>query len=187
MPVLPAAGGGDSANASFSSSSSSAQRTKRALMLGALAAALVVGAILAGVLGSRAVEKKQRRTPIPIEKVTYTMVTEGLANAVLPVPITTNSYTAGPAQQNTTPTTTTTQGTFNKDTSATSNTTFGTFYENSKKLVGLSTPPASPKFNPAALTLPEGAVAVPSWKAAGEAAASGRVLCYPKTGNEVCI
>ena len=177
------------AAATTSTASTAVGKKKRIILWSLLSGALVIGAVLAGVLGSRAAKEKRR--PLPIEKVTYTMVTEGLAPAlVMPVPansvmlqqqnITTPAAGAGAGAT----TTTTTEGTFNSDTGATSNTIFGTFYENTKKLVGISTPP--PIFDPSKMVVPEGAVAVPSWKAAGYATAgNGRVLCYPKTGKEV--
>ena len=176
--------------ATTSTASTTVSKKKRIILWSLLSGALVIGAVLAGVLGSQAANKKRR--PLPIEKVTYTMVTEGLAPAlVMPVPansvmlqqqnITTPAAGAGAT---TTTTTATTEGTFNSDTGATGNTIFGTFYENTKKFVGISTP--APIFDPSKMVVPEGAVAVPSWKAAGNAVAgNGRVLCYPKSGKEV--
>ena len=166
---------------------SSARRTKKALAMGAVAGVLVIGAVLAGVFGSRAAAPK-KRTPIPIEKVTYTMVTEGLRPAtVLPVAVVQVEQTitgAGtPVNANTTP-----QGTFSGDTSASQSSNI--FTQAFNKLSGSSSKPAP--FDPKAVALPPGAVAVPSWKALGDAmlvtsgaVASGRVVCYPKNGDEL--
>ena len=136
--------------------------------------------------GSKAADKKRR--PIPIEKVTYTMVTEGLRPAtVLPVPAVQAEQTitgAGtPITTNTTP-----QGTFSGDTTASQSSNI--FTQAFNKLSGGSGKPTP--FDPAAVALPPGAVAVPSWKALGDAmlvtsgaVASGRVVCYPKNGDEL--
>jgi len=180
-----------------------ASSKKRYVLWGLLASTLVVAAVLGGVFGSKAADK--RRRPIPIEKVTYTMVTEGLMSAtVQPVPL--SAVMAQLQQQggNTTPTTTATTGTPGTDTTTTpssttpgsstgssSTTSSGTsLFESCKNMVEVSSD--TPKFDPTAMVLPEGAVAVPSWKALGDATfvqgqaiASGRVICYPKTGKEV--
>ena len=171
---------------------------KRHVLWALVASALVVGAIVAGVFGSRAVANKKRR-PIPIEAVTYNMVTEGLIPAVV------QALSVVPLQERTTTTTTAPTSTAVAGSSTTGNTTttattkkpttvFGQAIDSVKSIVGLQ--PAAPKFDPTAMVLPPGAVAVPSWKAAGDAfgtqaawagaaVANGRVVCYAKTGQEV--
>jgi len=157
---------------------------------GLLASALVLGAVLGGVFGSRAAAPKKRH-PIPIEKVTYSMVTEGLMTAtVQPVAATT---LAAPRQNATIFDTTTAPSSRSSGTTNSTTSTIGKAFESLKNLVGISpsAPPIS-KFDPTAMVLPSGAVAVPSWKALGDATlvqgaalASGRVICYPKTGEDV--
>ena len=175
---------------------------KRYVLWGLLASTLVVGAVLGGVFGSRAAAPKKRR-PLPIEKVTYTMVTEGLRPAtVLPVPVIQAEQTitgagtlvtthhAGrhllrrhhhlahqhhPRQQY-----------HHQQQQLQRHQLFGGF----KNMVGVSSGYA--QVRPPAVALPAGAVAVPSWKALGDATlvtgaavASGRVVCYPKNGEEL--
>ena len=168
----------------------SRQRKKKTLLLGGVAGLLVVGAVLAGVFGSRAAANKKRR-PIPIESVTYTMVTEGLRPAtVVPLSL------APLQQQNATPSTSTLAGSSSSGTAPTTATSKPTsLFDSLKNLVGAgSSTPATPKFDPTAMVLPPGAVAVPSWKAmsdattaahVGAAVANGQVVCYARTGQEL--
>ncbi len=165
---------------------------KRALVYVALAFVLVAGAIVAGVLGSRAAADKKRRRPIPIESVTYATATEGLLSATVLLSMPTSTLPAAQEEEQPQPSTLT------EPTAPTSMLTQA--YQNLKSLVGGGSPPPTPPppSSKEAILLPAGAVAVPSWKAAkeafgdqalaahvGAAVANGRVLCYPTTGPEL--
>jgi hypothetical protein len=166
----------------------------------ALGAVVVTGAVLAGVLGSRAAQKPKRR-PIQVEEVTYQMVTEGLLPAAtLSLSETLNQLKqqnasaasgSGSSSDGTTTVTpvapTTTAPTASAPTVSGINKLIGGLFGGGG---GSSGDGSSNDIS--ALVLPEGAVVAPSWKqfnvvGGGLAAASanGRVLCYPKTGADV--
>ncbi|KAM3568821.1 hypothetical protein VYU27_009065 [Nannochloropsis oceanica] len=190
-------------------------RSKKCLVLwGSLASVLIVAAVLGGVFGSKAVDEQRR--PIPIEEVTYTMITEGLMSATIqPISISvmmaqvqqegtgnpTTSISGSPATSTTTtaPASNTLANGSGSTTSSDSTTSSGSttsssisLFQRFTSLVGMSSNKS--QFDPTAMVLPEGAVAVPSWKALGDATfvqgqavASGRVVCYPKTGKDVIV
>ena len=162
----------------------SSRLPKKSVFLALVASALVMGAIFGGVFGARAVEKK-RRVPIPVEAVTYSMVTEGFVNgAVVPVPnIYTNTAASSPANATTTATTTADKAPAGTGLGGQPS-IFSFDYWFGSGGIG-----AIPMFDPMPLVLPPGAVTVPTWSAASAngnfANTQGRVVCFAKTGQDV--
>ena len=164
-----------------------AGRGKRKLLAGlAVGAVLVTGAILAGVLGSRAAQKPKRR-PIQVEEMTYTMVTEGLLPAAkVNLPSTLEML----KQQNASGATASSGGSSSSVVTpvATPAPTIQTVGKTIGDWVTGGSSGGGGSSN-SAVVLPEGAVVVPSWKQfmSDQVAANpgGRVVCYAKTGKEV--
>lgn len=154
-----------------------------------LGAVLVTGAVLAGVLGSRATKAKRR--PIQVEEVTYTMVTEGLLPAATVNLADTLSQLK---QQQQTAGGSATNGSGSMATvtpvAATAAPTAAAPASGINKFISMFTG-GTGSSDASAVVLPEGAVVAPSWKqfnALGGglgAVSNGRVLCYPKTGKDV--
>ena len=188
-PATAAPAGGDAAK----------PRKRWALLLG-VGAVLVTGAVLAGVLGSRA--QKTKRRPIQVEEITYHMVTEGLlpASTVSLADTLNQIKQQQQPQQNASGAATTVMtpvtpvaATKAPTASSGSNSFFSMLTGGGSSSAGGSSTDAS------AMVLPEGAVVAPSWKQVDNAnkqynmlgggldaaAANGRVLCYPKTGKDV--
>lgn len=178
----------DAATAGGKQEPSSSRFMKRSVGLGLVAGVLVLGAIFGGIFGARAVEKK-KRVPIPVEAVTYAMVTEGFAKgAVVPVPNTLNSATSKATSKATTIATTTATTTADKAPAGTGlggeHSIFSYEYWFGEGGIG-----AVPMFDPMPLILPPDAVTVPTWTTAfpngNFANTEGRVVCYAKTGQDV--
>lgn len=155
---------------------------KKSMLLALVAGLLVVGAILGGVFGSRAVQKK-RRVPIPVEAVTYSMVAEMFADAaVVPVPnIHTATASSAPANATTTATAT-------ADKAPAGNPLGGPVSVFSWDYwFGTGGIGAIPMFDPTPLVIPPDAVRVPTWSAGYSSFANteNRVVCYAKTGQDV--
>ena len=162
-------------------------RKRSVLLLALVGSTLVVGAVFGGVFGVRAVEeKKRRRVPIPVEAVTYSMVTEGLMNAaVVPVPLRKTDNT-------TTETAATSPATVTADKAPAGTgipvdepaSVFSYEYWFGEGGIGAVT-----MFDPMPLVLPPDAVTVPSWQAAYANGnfrnSKGRVVCSATTGKEV--
>ena len=178
----------DAVTADGKQSLTSSRPRKRSVLLGLVAGILVLGAIFGGIFGTRAVEKK-KRVPIPMEAVTYSMVTEGFAKgSVVPVPNTHTVTAAKATSKVTTNATTTATTTADK---APAGTGLGGelsifSYEYWFGEGGIA---AVPMFDPMPLILPPDAVTVPTWTAAfpngNFANTQGRVVCYAKTGQDV--
>lgn len=173
------------ANPAVENRSGLASRTmKKSVLLALVAGLLVVGAILGGVFGARAVEKK-RRVPIPVEAVTYSMVAEMFADAaVVPVPKI-HTAAAGNSSANATTTATTTADKAPAGTGLGGPVSvFSWDYWFGNGGIG-----AVPMFDPAPLVLPPGAVTVPTWSSAVVngtfANTQGRVVCTAKNGQDV--
>ena len=178
-----------------------AQGRKRWALLLGVGAVLVTGAVLAGVLGSRA--QKIKRRPIQVEEVTYHMVTEGLlpASTVSLADTLNQIKQQRQSQQNVSGAATTTvapvapAATTKAPTASSGGNSFFSMLTGG----GSSSSAGGGSTDASAMVLPEGAVVAPSWKqidnankqynmlggGLGAAAANGRVLCYPKTGQDV--
>jgi hypothetical protein len=162
----------------------SSRLRKKSVLLALVAGVLVVGAIFGGVFGAMAVEKK-RRVPIPVEAVTYSMVTEGFVKgAVVPVPnIHTNTADSSPANATTIATTTADKAPAGTGLGGEPS-IFSYDYWFGRGGIG-----AVPMFDPMPLVIPPGAVTVPTWSAAWAngifANTQGRVVCFAKTGEDV--
>ena len=185
-----------------------AQGRKRWALLLGVGAVLVTGAVLAGVLGSRA--QKIKRRPIQVEEVTYHMVTEGLLPAsTVSLADTLNQIkqqqqtglaARGSSSNGSAATVTPVAATKAPTAAAVAAPTPSAFNKIVEMFTGGSSSSAGGGSTDAsAMVLPEGAVVAPSWKqidnankqynmlggGLGAAAANGRVLCYPKTGQDV--
>jgi hypothetical protein len=183
MASTTTAASGDAAKAS--------SRKRWVLSALALGSVLVTGAVVGGVLGSRATKAKRR--PIQVEEVTYTMVTEGLLPAAT---VSLSDTLAGLKQQNGSATSsgsgsTTTVTPVTATPAPTASTAASGFNKFIDMLTGGGSSSGSSN-DASAVVLPEGAVMAPSWKQFNSAVgglplaqAAGRVLCYPKTGQDV--
>jgi hypothetical protein len=157
---------------------------KKSILLALVAAFLVVGAIVGGVFGGRAAQKK-KRVPIPVEAVTYSMVTEGFINgALVPVPkIVTAAAASSPYNATTTVTTTADKAPAGTGLGGEPSVLSWDYW------FGRGGVGAIPMFDPTPLVLPPNAVTVPTWSGALEngnfANTQDRVVCYAKTGQDV--